>query len=252
MISNIVQEKVKENIASGLPPAPPLLDSVNFNGFDQFFYKGENLNGNVDGSIGMCSFWLRLNGGDGVSQSIFESVNGAIQIQRVVANRIGISLYGSGGLLAVVQTASNFLASPTWLHVLASWDTTNQQYEMYINDALEQNHVPFNAGTILYSTGAFTIGKRSTSSSSFLNGCLSDLYINMTEKLDFSIEANRRLFTDANGNRISLGSQGQLPTGNPPIIYMNGNENTFHLNLGSGGPFINLGSVIGCDNEPPS
>ncbi|MEC9346070.1 MAG: hypothetical protein VYB54_07570 [Pseudomonadota bacterium] len=65
---------------------------------------------------------------------------------------------------------------------------------------------------------------------------------------DLSVEANRRKFIDAAGKPISLGNQGQGPTGAQPRVFApNGDPST---NLGSVGNFTITGALTDCASSP--
>jgi len=73
--------------------------------------------------------------------------------------------------------------------------------------------------------------------------------------LDLDTVSNRRLFNDgsgggAGGKPVNLGSDGSTPTGNQPIIYLNGDETNFQINAGSGGNLTVTGALTACSDGP--
>lgn len=122
---------------------------------------------------------------------------------------------------------------------------------LYINDTS-------NIGVVTDTQGAFNINYTQTDwavgsvvgGTSKFNGAIADLYFAPGQYLDFSQIANRRKFIDANGQPMSLGVDGSLPTGTKPAIFLNGNKSTFATNAGSGGSFTLNGALETASTTP--
>lgn len=65
----------------------------------------------------------------------------------------------------------------------------------------------------------------------------------MDNFIDFSNVTNRRLFIDAGGNPVNLGTDGSLPTGSAPDIFLSGDTDTWHVNKGTSGGFTENGTL---------
>lgn len=84
-------------------------------------------------------------------------------------------------------------------------------------------------------------------------GDVAEFWIAPGQYLDFSVEANRRKFTDADGKPISKGADGSLPTGTAPAIFLsknNGDAIPFTQNRGAGGALTVTGSVSDATTSP--
>ena len=102
--------------------------------------------------------------------------------------------------------------------------------------------------TIDYTTSNHSVASSNTGSVKF-DGCISELYVNYDDYLDFSVEANRLLFRSAAGDPVSLGADGSTPTGSQPIIYMP--EGDASSNSGYGGNYTYGGtSAVACATSP--
>lgn len=105
------------------------------------------------------------------------------------------------------------------------------------------------AHTVDYTRTEWAVGGRSDGANK-LNGCLAEVFLDINEYIDLSIEANRRKFIDTNGKPVNLGVDGSIPFGSPPILYLANEASTFHTNLGTGGDFSVTGALVDCDTSP--
>jgi hypothetical protein len=72
------------------------------------------------------------------------------------------------------------------------------------------------------------------------------------EFLDLSIESNRRKFISASGTPVNLGTDGNIPTGTQPLIYLSGPATNWNAgkNFGSWSGFTVHGTVTDCTSSP--
>jgi hypothetical protein len=82
------------------------------------------------------------------------------------------------------------------------------------------------------------------------NACLAEVYINLAEYVDLSVEANRRKFISSAGKPVNLGASGSVPTGTAPIMYFKGPASAFPTNLGTGGNFTVTGTLTDGSTNP--
>ena len=120
----------------------------------------------------------------------------------------------------------------------------------YMIDVDDKNEVTLVDLAIDYTQPAWGIGASSVGGLLF-DGVISELYFNTAEYLDFSIEANRRLFISADGYPVDLGLSGQKPTGTAPIVYMRSPADNAGLNSGTGGDFTIYGSPTSTTGPKP-
>ncbi len=135
-----------------------------------------------------------------------------------------------------------------WHHFLASWDVAaaNCNIYIYIDDVSQISGTPTctpDADNDYTRSQHYESG---IGGSQYWDGCLADLYINYSEALDLSVTANRRKFTDVNGDPSYLGATGTGPTGSQPIVLLQGTDGT---NSGSGGNYTST-SVGSCSTAP--
>ncbi len=79
---------------------------------------------------------------------------------------------------------------------------------------------------------------------------VADAWLAPGQFIDFSIEANRRKFINANGKPVDLGIDGSIPTGTAPAIFFSGDSSSFGTNKGTGGNFTAVGSLTNASTSP--
>jgi len=121
---------------------------------------------------------------------------------------------------------------------------------IYINDVADLVENTFTDDTIDYTTGNDGIGVGAKEDGTVkVNADIADLWLD-DSYIDFTIEANRRLFIDPNGNPVDLGEAGQFPTGSSPIVFLSGATSAWHTNLGTGGGFTENGALTDGGSSP--
>jgi SPP1 family predicted phage head-tail adaptor len=78
---------------------------------------------------------------------------------------------------------------------------------------------------------------------------MADVWIS-AEAPDLSVEANRRKFIGADLKPVSLGVNGELPTGNAPAVFFSGDKDAFPINRGTMGAFELVGPLTDADSSP--
>ena len=96
------------------------------------------------------------------------------------------------------------------------------------------------AGNIDWTLANIGVGADHTGTSKH-NGDLADVWLDDTY-LDLSQASNRGKFR-AGGGPINLGTDGSLPTGASPIIFLSGSTAAWHTNKGTGGGFTMTGAL---------
>jgi len=233
----------------GAPEAGFAVNAVEFDGSNDILARGADLTGNADGQQGTLSVWMRINGGAGSQEKYYRATGNQIEIAIESTDKFRVELENTSSTnILVLTTTSTFLPSATWLHILASWDLSVPVAHFFINDVDEEDGTSVETNdTINYANTDHKIGGSTLPE---LFGCLSELYFNMAEFIDISIESNRRKFIDASGKPVSLGADGSTPTGTAPIIYLNGDSTNFQTNQGTGGNFVVTGALSDCSTSP--
>ena len=228
--------------------------AVNFDGTNDYLRKSSDLTSNADGKTGILSFWVKINGADGTEFNISSSGTWATatrhQAIRNTSNKISIFWDNSASTAIMSVTSGRTVtASDGWVHVLCAWDLANTTAQLYINDVSEDASPTATNDTIDYTQTDHAIGT-DMSNTLKLNGELADYYFNNEVFLDMDTASNRRLFIDAKGNPVDLGSDGSTPTSAIPRIYLNQNAlATWHTNAGDGGGFTENGALTAGNNQ---
>ena len=238
--------------AAPSPPVPYVTPAVNFDGINDLGLRGSDLTGNADNAKGILAFWTKFNGGDGSNQSILTSQTAKVRIQRGTDNKFEIRLLNVGSTAGlIVKSSTTITVASGWTLFLASWDqAVTPLNHLYFGDVDSKGTPTVNTTAVIdYTEINYSVGAN-ISSATKLDGCLADLYFNTSEYLDFSVEANRRLFIDASGKPVDLGADGSTPTGSAPIVFLKGDETDFYNNLGPGGAFVETGALTICADSP--
>ncbi len=231
----------------GGPSGPYVTTAVNFDGTNDYGLRGSDLTGNADSAVGIFSFWIKFNGGDGVTQTIFSDTNTRVRVKRLsTTNKLEVRLLNAGATAGLVmESNATIMVADGWTHVLVGWDQVGLTHSIYIDDVSGSTVTLVDTtATIDYTQPDFSIGAN-ISGTTKLNACLADFQFENTTTLDFPIEANRRLFIDASGKPAD-----PLLTGLSPIILLKGDETDFYNNLGPGGAFVETGALTACSDSP--
>jgi hypothetical protein len=225
---------------------------------DDYLTRGADLTGNTDGKKGTISFWAKMPSSSNDSHRyIYSNIGGYIKVIRMNSNTMRVELTDTGGTLRMRLESDTVTINEAlgWFHYAASWDLVDPgANHVYINGTEAENVVTFvtdsgDADLIDYTRSNHYVGTDEDQLFEF-NGCLSELYINLAEYVDLSVQANREKFRSAAGQPISLGADGSTPTGTAPIIYLKNASGTFQNNLGTGGNFSVTGTLTDCADEP--
>lgn len=158
-------------------------------------------------------------------------------------------------------TSASTITAAMWINILMAWDctiTSSPMATVYFNDAAKAL-VDFGiSGTgfevQLASILGWAIGAQyyeDSGAQSFFTGDMYDLWFAPDQYIDFSIEANRRKFIDADGAPVDLGANGNLPTGTAPAIFLHGGASSFATNQGTAGDIFAVTGTL-TDATAPS
>jgi hypothetical protein len=221
--------------------------AVKFDGTNDYLSKATELTGLADGKKGILSVWLRINGGDAAGQIIVEGGgSGLMGLQRQTTNKFVVDGYNAAvANILRMTSATSYITSTTWRHLLCSWDLSIGAAHMYVNDINDlAGGATILNDTIDYTSGSHYVGARADASRK-LNADIADLYVNYAEYLDLSVTANRRKFIDESGKPVDVGADGSGPTGTAPVIFLKGSP--FATNRGTGGGFTTTGALTGTE-----
>ena len=224
---------------------------ASLDGTNDLLARGAGLTDVVDGKIGIFATRIRMLGGDGTTQRICSNQDGVsvrFVINRQSTNLIrifGTTTAGVQNLL--IESTATITADGSYHNILASWDIGIDDNHVYVDDVSGITVTTSDNTDIDYTLTNFGVGADAQSGANKLNADIDVIYLNLAEKMDFSVAANRRKFFDVNGKWVpSRYDGGQEPTGNQPAIYMCNTYRAFSANQGSGGGF----QVTGALTEP--
>lgn len=220
-----------------------------------YLYKTDGLAGESDTKKFTVSFWIHSSAEGPGSGSIpaFHCRNPSVNSQLVVQaglNSLGrmnasASLDVSTPILSIQATNPEWTAN-TWNHVFMSFDMASASNRYLLLNGVditgaatvsEYNDIafPFASATLETYIGRDNVGGTYNS----LDGSIAELWMDCDTFLTpSSIDKFLR-----GRYPVSLGADGSTPTGNQPTLYFKGNGNDFAVNLGTGGTFLQNGSL---------
>ena len=251
-----VLQPVMRNVLRGTLPSTVVANTyvanaVEFDGISDSYDRTSALTGVSDSKLFTCVVWIDPKAAaTGViwQSNAFPLTNGLSWF----ANFFRWDLEQTDGT-SVFTADTGTLSLNAWYPILFSVDLGNTLFNWYHGDTdLGITPSPFTDAEIDWeSITTHRIGEATNGSNDF-TGCMAELWFAPGVYIDFSVEANRRKFIDANGKPVSLGDNGELPTETAPLIYLNNAASTFGTNKGSGGNFTLTGNPAVCVDSPSS
>lgn len=200
------------------------------------------------------SMWIKFNS---TTNFAFYHGRGGVGLNLLLNYNSSISLNGdnnSDSNILASSNSTNFIGDQEWHHLMYSFDMADSNnFHIYLDD------VDITPTPSTYIDDVVDLDFTSMSGSSFKlpgNTDTSDVYIadfwmESDLYLDLSVEANRRKFINASGNPVYLGTNGSLPTGFSPDIFLSGDTANWHVNKGSGGGnFTENGALSDASTTP--
>jgi len=238
-----------------------VVDAADFDGTNDYLSRGSDLTGAADSKTGIFSCWVRIDGGNGTDMYILDNATslGAFRffVRRRSTHAIEIYGYNSAGvgIMDLGTFNTTYSSSSTWLHILASWDLGAGTYTLRISDTADTAITTFTNDSIDHTTGAFYVGASPVGGSGGkFNGAIAELYFAPGQYLDCDLVYNRRKFISASGKPVHLGSDGSLPTGTAPLLYLHLDDAeaaaNFATNRGTGGNLSVTGSLDTASSSP--
>lgn len=202
--------------------------------------------------------WIAIGGSATAQQFIYDT--NKFQVLRLPSgvgpesqklNFIGIN---SAATNIMVLYSSGVFTSATWQCVMFSANLGTATRHLYIGDTDSLGTVDTFTDDTMGTHGASGIGP---SASSDLAADMALIWCTFGTAIDFSVEANRRLFYSATGKWVDLGAQGEKPLGSPPEVfcrvpYRDNNPSVFAMNRGSLGGSYTITGTLGLASTSPS
>lgn len=228
--------------------------AVGFDAAPTYLNRGTGLTGAADGLTGIFYCFLRKDAIDDASINLFTNSGGRFQFEFTPGNQLQVEISNTSGVdKQILRATTTITAGLNWHSFLASWNEASAgNQHLYVDDseALSSITDAGENGNLDYTDTDWSIGANTIGISPF-NGCISELYFNIATTMDFSVEANRRLFIDNENRPIWIGQDGSGPTGAAPIVYINNPASDFGVNKGTGGDFsVTAGTLTDCTTGP--
>lgn len=219
-------------------------NAVNFDGSAAYLTRGGELTGLADGKTFTFSVWAGNLSGDLLTRRFFNTTNTRFTTQISNTNKLAIVARNSANSVILnYTTTQTFSAAGAYNHFLLSVDLAASSLQLYINDVVV---TAFDGATSVddavdFTNTEFAIGANTDGTGKFA-GNMSEFWLN-SGSLDLSTAANRRKFISAAGKPVNLGTDGSVPTGAAPVVYLGGAGSGWATNKGSGGGFTINGSL---------
>ncbi len=283
-----VLEKVVPPVAPPIPPGPG--PSPDFGDARRFGNDRNRIStlptGVTDQRAGTFSCWFKM--ADIVTQQTTlmwvdqaggGSFGGLIRHQDISGMKVILNLFTTQPASQTGLTLSNSggMSLNTWHHFMASWDNAfpvdaANNLTVYFDGALSTDGVGGAQITQANSDfpldwltkgNAWTQGSKAANFDGggfggplFLNACLANFYLNIDERIDLTVLANREKFRtgaagQATGVMVDLGADGSLPSGSQPAFYAANGDLVDNQGYSDDLP-LNSGTVVDCVDAPPT
>ncbi len=208
----------------------------NFNGTTTYMDTNA-LTGIADAKVGTFVVVLRFNGAAAVTERLWHSTGDAFYVHRDSAGTIRIVAENAAGTIIMnIASATAACAAAGTYAIQASWNLASAgSGRVYVNDASSYVETTYTNDTIDYTVAENAIGA-TVAGANFFAGDIYLLWFDPTAYQDFSSEAIRRRFIDANSVPVFLGSAGQFGSATtvaPAVFHAYDDSNSWHLNRGS-------------------
>lgn len=242
-------------IIGSAPPPAFEVDAVTMD-------DGDWISGNqtiTDGPEGSFVLWVKINLPTAVQIGLFSNVDSYFGIGLTDSGNVSNTyFYNSAATLFFQLIGATPIPDDSWIPIFVSWKTNltagNKLGNFYAGDVdigtvFSDSDGSFSVG---YDNQPFFVGRHDFENYNFV-GDMAECWFD-DSYIDFSVEANRRLFYSATGKPVDLGSDGSTPTGSQPIIYLSVRPGDvaadFATNRGSGGNFTQNGTLAVASTSP--
>lgn len=243
--------------ASGVAGPSASVEMVKFDGATWFDFNTTQVY--TDAKVGIFSCWVRPDiAGANDNNNLFYIKKGettlAFLIRLNANNEVQVFGLQTGSSNIAINLVTDLLTAGVNMydgeahHILAAWDLANT-YGQILVDGAETIYTAGTLNNVLIDYSGtqdfFMAGGITGVGSGFQKwfGEVGQYYLNLEETIDISVQANLdKFWVDG---PVSLGTNGEIPTGNSPLVFFNNDETTFNTNLGTETePFILNGGPL--------
>lgn len=205
----------KTAVLGGNPPDTFYSTSATFDGTADYMTLSTLATGLADAKTFTLSVWLNFNGGDAASQVIYRNNSDRLVISKNASNQIDVVGANSAGTpILDFNTSVTKVAADGWFHLYICIDMANSaNRHVYFNGAEDASvtWTTYTNDTLDLESGSHRIGADGSGTSK-LNSDASELWFDDTYLNDTTKFVN-------SCSPISLGTQGETPTGTTPVFY---------------------------------
>ena len=229
-------------------------NTASFAGDGQCWLELDSTDSVSDGKVGTISVWLNFSGDNNAASVIF-TTNGRLIFTRSGGdNSLRARFDDSGGITRVevrqnTSTVGSLTASSGWSWVSVSWnnDTAGACY-MYIanaatswvaTDCTTRTDNTGGGETLDYTDFDFVVGDNNGGGSQPFTGCMSELYVDLTNYRDLTSSSVRDNFYNSSTHKPA----GDLSAYGSPAFYLKGSGTGFTANSGSAGNLTKKGTT---------
>lgn len=236
-------------LASVIEPDEIIPEGVDFDGTYDYLSRSSDLVGNTDSKTFTFSCWVYLTKYSTTDYNKVLFIDNTFEISFGSAS---ILIQGKNSSNTVILQATHSSAIPlnTFCHILYSVDLSNtSNNKLYINDVLKAiTNNTYTNSAIDFTKTSFRVFEEGVNGSPYSKGRLSHLFLSY-DYIDLSVTENRRIFITEDGKPSETLLSNLTARGfGQPIIYLPLTDAaTAHINKGTGGNFIQNGTLATSD-----
>lgn len=222
-------------------------NAATFDGSTDYLTRGADLTGSADSKLVSGALFFKRNGGVGSAQYIYHNGGGRLIIQFRTTNIIKIQGFNAAASEILNVDTSAITDTASWHSLLFSFDMADTgNRHIYVDDSSDLTVNNYVDDSIEFTRANHAFGG-TTSGGTLLNGDLSVLWMDIGQYIDFSTEANRRIFVSSDNKvpqTLADSTDGNVGGLGQPIIFFNTAVPSYESNLGSGGGFTENGTLV--------
>lgn len=232
-----------------------IANPVNFDGTNDNCNLAATVTGIADGAIILFSTWFRILGGAGVNRRLFTLSSGNNPRLSVhCGSNDNLAITGRNSANTTILNGEITTGSPAdtdWHHLFIYLNMASASERAILLDGADAAptwHTYDTAEVLDLSITATPTCKVGAATSGGVdafrwNGDMADFYF--TTPASWSDPISSGLISDfrLSGAPVDLGSDGSVPLGTAPLVYMSGATVDWHTNKGTGGGFTEVGAL---------
>lgn len=218
-------------------------NAATFDGTNDYLDRGADLTGNADADSGTVVYFFKR-AAVGSNMYLYQNGGERFSVRFSSGNIIFVEGKNTSGVEILDLRSSALSDTTNWHSLLCSWDSSNEH--LYIDDADDLTVVTHDAGDIEFTRPNHGIWALANGGNKF-DGDGSIVWVNFGQYVDFSVEANRRLFVSSDNKvatNLAASTDGDIGSLGQPIIFLNSAVPDYESNLGTGGGFTENGTLV--------